>query len=241
MQYFRKVQSRFRGRRSTFARGTNFAAGAALSQVTVFEEVMIQQRVVMIAEVMIQQRVLTTVNLLQISGVRKVRYSFRSRRSTLASRCRFAAGAILSQGAVQISRQAQHFRKRCQFRGRRSTFARYGAEFDAGAALTQRGGWGGRQPPPHDVRGSEDSTRGALSSVSILHISNSRGVEGGGSPPHDVRRSDDSTKGGDDRRSDDSAKGAVISANIVKISGGVGGAAAPPMMLEEVMIQQRVR
>ena len=76
----------------------------------------------------------------------------------------FAAGAILSQGAVQISRQAQHFRKRYGFRGRRSTFARYGAEFDAGAALNQRGGLG-----------------------------------------------------------------------------GLGGAAAPPMMFEEVMIQQRVR
>ena len=32
---FRKVRSKFRGRRSTFARGTNFAAGAALSQGTV--------------------------------------------------------------------------------------------------------------------------------------------------------------------------------------------------------------
>ena len=58
-------------------------------------------------------------------------------------RYRFAAGAILSQGAVQISRQAQHFHNRYQFRGRRSTFARHGAEFDAGAALNQRGGWGG--------------------------------------------------------------------------------------------------
>ena len=49
--------------------------------------------------------------------------------------------------------------------------------------------------------------------------------------PHDVRRSDDSTKGDDDRRSDDSAKGAVISVNILKISGGLGGGgggAAPP-------------
>ena len=67
-------------RGSTFARGTNFAAGAELSQYgaefdagaalnqrrgwggrqpppMMFEEVMIQQRVVMIKEVMIQQRV----------------------------------------------------------------------------------------------------------------------------------------------------------------------------------------
>ena len=107
-------------------------------------------------------------------------------------RYRFAAGAILSQGAVQISRQAQHFRKRCQFRGRSSTFARYGAEFDAGAALNQRGGLGGGGLP-HDVHGSEDATRGALSSVSILQISR-----------------------------------------------GLAGAAAPLMMFEEAMIQQRV-
>ena len=55
----------------------------------------------------------------------------------------FVAGTILSQGQVQISQQAQHFSKvrykfaagqdfrkvRYGFRGRRSTFARYGAEF----------------------------------------------------------------------------------------------------------------
>ena len=67
--------------------------------------------------------------------------------------------------------------------------------------------------------------RVALSCASILQIS--RGVAGGGSLPHDVRRSDDSTKG-DDRTSDDSAKGAVISVNILKISGGVGGRQPPP-------------
>ena len=94
----------------------------------------------MLEEVMIQQRVLITVNLLQISGVRKVRYRFRSRRSTLAR-------------SGTDSRQVQYFRKvRSRFRGRHSTFARYGAEFDAGAALNQRGGWGGgATPPPHDV------------------------------------------------------------------------------------------
>ena len=133
-----------------------------------------------------------------------------------------------------MSRQAQHFRKRYQFRGRRSTFARYGAEFDAGAALNQRGGWG-----PHDVRGSEDSTRGALSSVSILQIS--RGIGGGAAPPMMFEEVMIQQKGCDDRRSDDSAKGAVISANILKISRGIGGGGSPPMMLEEVMIQQRVR
>ena len=47
------------------------------------------------------------------------------------------AGAALSQrrrnafaGQVQISRQAQHFRKvRYKFRGRRGTFARSGTDF----------------------------------------------------------------------------------------------------------------
>ena len=48
------------------------------------------------------------------------------------------AGATLSKGQVQISWQAQHFRKvRCRFRGRRSTFARSGTDFEAGAALSQ--------------------------------------------------------------------------------------------------------
>ena len=46
------------------------------------------------------------------------------------------AGAALSQGAVKISRQAQHFRKvRYRFRGRRNTFGRSGTDFAAGAAL----------------------------------------------------------------------------------------------------------
>ena len=49
-----------------------------------------------------------------------------------------AAGAALSQGTVQISRQAQHFRRvRWGFCGRRSTFARLGTDFVAGAAPSQ--------------------------------------------------------------------------------------------------------
>ena len=58
------------------------------------------------------------------------------------------AGEALSQGQVQISWQARHFRKvgavgamlsqvRCRFRGRRSTFARCGTDFATGAALSQ--------------------------------------------------------------------------------------------------------
>ena len=48
------------------------------------------------------------------------------------------AGAALSQGQVQISWQAQHFRKvKYRFRGRRSTFARSSAKFVAGAAISQ--------------------------------------------------------------------------------------------------------
>ena len=48
------------------------------------------------------------------------------------------AGAALSQGQVQISWQAQHFRKvKYRFRGRRSAFARSSVDFVAGAALSQ--------------------------------------------------------------------------------------------------------
>ena len=60
----------------------------------------------------------------------QVRYRFRGRRSPFA-RCGtdFAAGAALSQGAVQISWQAQYFRKvRYQFHSRRSTLARSGTD-----------------------------------------------------------------------------------------------------------------
>ena len=67
------------------------------------------------------------------------------------------------------------------------------------------------------------------------------GSGGAAAPPQDVRRSDDSAKGGDYRRSDDSAKGAVISANILKISGGVGRGGQAPMMLEEVVISRQVQ
>ena len=81
---------------------------------------------------------LITVNLLQISGVRKVRYRFRSRRSTLArSGTDFVAGAILLEGQVQISQQAQHF---CKVRDRfaaGAAFARCDPDFAAGAALSQ--------------------------------------------------------------------------------------------------------
>ena len=48
------------------------------------------------------------------------------------------ASAALSQGQVEISWQAQHFRKvKYRFRGRRSTFARSSRDFVAGAALSQ--------------------------------------------------------------------------------------------------------
>ena len=48
------------------------------------------------------------------------------------------AGAALSQGQVQISWQAQDFRKvRYRFCGSRSTFARSGTDFMAAAALSQ--------------------------------------------------------------------------------------------------------
>ena len=70
------------------------------------------------------------------------------------------------------------------------------------------------QGAPHGDRRSDDAAKGVLSSV---------GGCGGRQPPHDARRSDDSTKGDDDRRSDDSAKGALITVNILHISGVGGG------------------
>ena len=57
------------------------------------------------------------------------------------------------------------------------------------------------------------------------HSANQQGGWEGRQPPHDVRTSDDSTKAGDD---DDLAKGAVISVNILNISGGAGGGRQPP-------------
>ena len=146
-----------------------------------------------------------------------------------------AAVAALSQGTVQISRQAQHFR-RYRFHGRRNTFPRSGTKFVEGAALSHRGRRStcarcdyfaagaalsqGGSPP--DARRCDDSARGALISVNILQTS--RGVGGGGSPPHDVRRSDASTKGDDDRRMFEEA--------MLQQRG---------MVIEEAMIQQRAR
>ena len=125
-QRFGSARCRFSGTRSTFPRyGTDFVAGTVLSQ----------------GQVQISR---------QAQHFRKARYRFRGRRSTFARYgTDFVAGTVLSRGQVQISRQAQHFRKaRYRFRGRRSkvrysfhdrrsTFARFGAEFDAGAAFSQ--------------------------------------------------------------------------------------------------------
>ena len=78
-------------------------------------------------------------------GIKKT-YSFRGRRSTFArSGTHFVARAALSQGRrnafagqVQISRQAQRFRKvRYRFRGTRSTFTRCGPDFVAGTILSE--------------------------------------------------------------------------------------------------------
>ena len=62
-----------------------------------------------------------------------------------------------------------------------AALSQYGAEFDAGAALNQRGGWGGAAAPP--MMFEEDSTRGALSSVSILQISRGVGGAAGAAAP----------------------------------------------------------
>ena len=85
------------------------------------------------------------------------RIELRGRRSTFErSGADFVAGASLSRGQVQISWQAQHFRKvKCHIRGRRSTFAisqikklqkawpcaRIGVCGDAKASLSAASGW----------------------------------------------------------------------------------------------------
>ena len=228
-QHFRKVRYRFRGRHSTFGSGTDFVAGTVLSQgqVQISRQAQHFRDFVAGAALSHQRGAALSQSTVQISRqaqhFRKVRYRFHGRRSTFARssrRCkvryRFAAGAALSQGTVQISRQAQH-----------STFARCGTDFVSGAGLSQ----GAVQiAPPHDRR-SDDSTKGdddrrndasaksALISVNIRQTS--RGGWAGG-------------------RQHDSAQGALISVHIPKISVGVGGAAAPLLMFEQAMIEQRV-
>ena len=93
-QHFRKVRYRFRGRRSTFARTVQIVAGAMLSQV--------------------RYRFRGRRRTFARSGTEfcKVRYRYRGRHRTFArSGTHLAAGAALSRGAVQLSRQAQHFHK----------------------------------------------------------------------------------------------------------------------------------
>ena len=109
------------------------------------------------------------------------------RRYRLRSRC----STFARSGTDSL--QVQDFRKvRYRFRGRRSTFARAGNKFVAGAALSRKVGRKERErereresekerKKESDDRGSDDSTRGALSSVSILQ--KSRGVRGGRHPP----------------------------------------------------------
>ena len=101
---------------------------------------------------------------LGLENLCKVKYRFRGRRSTFArSSAKFVAGAALSQGQIQNSWQAHHFRKvkyricgRCtqgqvqnswhaqhfrkvkyRFCGRRSTLARSSTDLVAGAAFLQ--------------------------------------------------------------------------------------------------------
>ena len=104
-QHFGEPRYRFRGRRNTFARPSiDFVAGAPFPQRW-------------------HGRIAnpTGTDASQGGACR-----FRGRHSTFArSGADFAAGTALSQGRVQISWQAQHFRKvRCRFRGRHDAFAR---------------------------------------------------------------------------------------------------------------------
>ena len=125
--------AQIRGRRRTLARsGTNLVAGAALSQ----GQVQIPQQAQHLRKVSTDSRQCSTFARYrfrarrrqqiswQAKNFRKVRCRFRGRCSTFASRqaqhfrnvrYRFAAGTVFSQGPVQI-------------RGRRSTFARSGAQ-----------------------------------------------------------------------------------------------------------------
>ena len=121
-QHFRKVSYRFCGRRSTFPRsGTDFVAGAALSQVRCRFRGMRG-----FAQVRAGSRGFARVCAGFAAGAAllQVRCRFRGRRSTFArSGTDFVVGAALSQGQVQISWQAQHFCKvRHRFHGSRSTF-----------------------------------------------------------------------------------------------------------------------
>ena len=170
-----------------------------------------------------------------------------------ASGTDFMTGTVLSQGTVQIL-QGQHFRKawyregagaaasqgQVQISCGRSTFARSGTEFVAGAALSHRGrrstfargaafkvGYRFRGRHSTFARYGTDFTAGAALSQSTVQISRqaqySRKVRyrfrgrcrtfarcGTNSLPHDARRSDGSTKGDDDRRSDDSARAHLL-------------------------------
>ena len=112
-----------RGRRSTFTRsGSDFVAGAALSQGQVFPRFEWRGRR----------------STFERSGTDFVAGAALSRKVKFSQGLNCVAGAALSKGQVQISWQAQHFRKaKYRFRVRRSTFARSSKDFVAGAALSQ--------------------------------------------------------------------------------------------------------
>ena len=149
-QHFRKVECRFRGRRSTFASTlcelgdgkmqktlalcVNWASGLCANHLgcdACTEAVSERSR----------NGLGTGSETGPLARPREgfARFELRGRRSTFArSSIDFVAGAALSQGQVSISWQAQHFRKvKCQIRGRRSTFARSSTKFVAGASLSQ--------------------------------------------------------------------------------------------------------
>ena len=114
-QHFGKVGYRFRGRCITFARSSaDFLTGAAFSYFW-------------------HGRIANPIGTDAQGGACR----FRGRGSIFArSGTDFVAGASLSQGQVQNSWQAQHFREvKYRFRGRRSTFAR--STFAAGARKSQ--------------------------------------------------------------------------------------------------------
>ena len=145
-RYTRQVKDRFRGRRSTFARlGTDSVAGAILSQGQ--------------AQILWQAQFFVIEGAIPLSKSSKIKHTssipsalfqlqLENRKRTFSrlgkdfvagdtfarSSTDFVAGSGLSQGQVQTSWQAQHFRKAgYTFRGRRDTFTRS----RTGAALSQ--------------------------------------------------------------------------------------------------------
>ena len=103
---------------------------------------------------------------------------------------------------------------RSRFRGRRNTFARYGAEFDAGAAFLQAVK-NNIQRYKHEETGRQQRERERARKKEERKKERKKERKN--------KREREMLRG-----SDDSAKGALSFVYILKISGGVGGGGSPP-------------